>query len=617
MNQTEQPIKSPDSLAAELVADSANQENISRNRAELRRIIERSDKRLAVIAGPCSIHNIPAAMEYAEKLAKLAERVSDEVKVVMRCYFEKPRTTLGWKGLVYDPALDGGCDIARGLELARKLLLDVSALGLGTATELLDPAIANYLAELVSWAGIGARTTESQTHRQLASALDMPVGFKNSTDGNLQIAVDAICAARAPHSFIGIMHDGRSGIIRSNGNPNCHLVLRGGISGENYYPACIAAALRKLENAGIPRTVMIDCSHGNSRRDPARQHIVFEDVLAQKLAGNDGIAGMMLESCLLPGKQNLIQGVTPDPRISVTDACIGFDETERIILAAAERLRHGTVHFVSTDRPKVAYLGPAGTFTHEAARKVFSETADYRPYSGIQNVFRAVESGECEFACVPVENTTEGVVIGTLDVLAETPLKIYAETSMNIHHCLMASVPKEKIGVIYSHIQSLGQCRKYLERNFPDVETVGVGSNARAAEFAALSPNAAVIGGENIAAQYHLNILDRSIEDAQNNRTRFLVLSKGENNLMPHAKCCICFTALERFGALHDCLEPFKNAGVTLTMIESRPSGSGCWRYRFFVDIEGAAETPKVAAALSDLKPLTEELKILGSYPVI
>ena len=207
MNQ-EQPIKSPEQLASELAPNADIVEHINRNRAELRRIFDRTDKRLVVIAGPCSIHNVPAALEYAEKLAKLSERVSDEVKIVMRCYFEKPRTTLGWKGLVYDPDLDGGSDIARGLELARKLLLDVSAYGLGTATELLDPAIANYLAELVSWAGIGARTTESQTHRQLASALDMPVGFKNSTDGNLQIAVDAICAARAPHSFIGIMHDG-------------------------------------------------------------------------------------------------------------------------------------------------------------------------------------------------------------------------------------------------------------------------------------------------------------------------------------------------------------------------------------------------------------------------
>ena len=617
MNQTEQPIKSPDQLASELAPNADIVEHINRNRAELRRIFDRTDKRLVVIAGPCSIHSVPAAMEYAEKLAKLSERVSDEVKIVMRCYFEKPRTTVGWKGLVYDPNLDGGSDIARGLELARKLLLDVSAYGLGTATELLDPAIANYLAELVSWAGIGARTTESQTHRQLASSLDMPVGFKNSTDGNLQIAVDAICAARAPHSYIGIMHDGRCGVIRSEGNPYCHLVLRGGISGENYYAACIDAALRKLENAGIPRTVAIDCSHGNSRRDPGRQHIVFEDVLAQKLAGNDGIVGLMLESSLLPGKQNLMPGVAPDPRISVTDACIGFEETERLILNAAERLRNGTPHSVSAAKPRVAYLGPAGTFTHEAARKVFAETAEYRPCSGIQNVFAAVETGECEYGCVPVENTTEGVVIGTLDVLAETTLKIYAETSMNIHHCLMASVPKEKIGVIYSHVQSLGQCRKYLERNFPDVETVGVGSNARAAEFAALSPNAAVIGGENIAAQYHLNVLDRSIQDTPDNRTRFLILSRAENTLMPHAKCCICFTALERFGALHDCLEPFKNAGVTLTMIESRPSGSGCWRYRFFVDIEGAANAPRVSAALAGLKPLTEELKLLGSYPVL
>ena len=617
MSKVEEVIKSPLDLVEELAITQNMRQKVSQHQNEMKAVLDGRDQRLVILAGPCSIHNIPAAMEYAERLKKLADRVSDEIKLVMRCYFEKPRTTLGWKGLIYDPYMDESCDIATGIKLARKLLLDLADMGLGTATELLDPTIANYLADLICWGGIGARTTESPMHRQMASSLDIPIGFKNSTDGNLQIAVDAICAASASHNYIGVTSSGHCGIIHSDGNPYCHLVLRGGSSGENYYATCVAAALRKLEAAKLAGNIVIDCSHGNSRRDPARQQIVFEDVLAQRLAGNNHLLGMMLESNLFAGKQKMVPGVKPDARISITDACIGFDETEKLILAAAEKLYHKESHAVAVARPQVAYPGPAGTFAHEASRKVFADKMDYLPCAGIESVFKAVENGDCEFGCVPVENSSDGVVSGTLDMLAGSSLKVYAETALDIHLSLLANCSADEITVVYSQAQAFGQCRQYLEKHLPGVETFIVSSHARAAELAAMSTNAAVIGSEKLASQYHLNILARNIEDSPDNRTRYLILSRGEANPMPHTKSCICFAASERFGALHDCLAPFKKAGVTLSMIESRPAPGGKWRYRFFIDIEGAADSPKVAASLEEMRPLTDELTILGSYPVI
>lgn len=617
MSRVEEVIKSPLDLVEELAITETMRRNVQRHQEEMKAVLDEKDHRMVILAGPCSIHNIPAAMEYAERLQKLADRVSDEIKLVMRCYFEKPRTTLGWKGLIYDPDMDESCDIASGIKLARKLLLDLAEAGLGTATELLDPAIANYLADLICWGGIGARTTESPMHRQMASSLDIPIGFKNSTDGNLQIAVDAICAASAGHNYIGVTSSGHCGIIRSNGNPYCHLVLRGGSSGENYYATCVAAAIRKLEAAKQSCNIVIDCSHGNSRRDPARQKIVFEDVLAQRLAGNTHLVGMMLESNLFAGKQKMVPGVKPDARISITDACIGFDETEKLVMEAAEKLFRKESYAVAVSRPQVAYPGPAGTFAHDAARKVFADGMDYLPCTGIESVFKAVESGDCEFGCVPVENSSDGVVSGTLDMLAGSSLKVYAETALDIHLSLLANCSADEITVVYSQAQAFGQCRQYLEKHLPGVETFIVSSHARAAELAAMSANAAVIGSEKLASQYHLNILARNIEDSPDNRTRYLILSRGELNPMPHTKSCICFAASERFGALHDCLAPFKKAGVTLSMIESRPAPGGKWRYRFFIDIEGAADSPKVAASLEEMRPLTDELTILGSYPVI
>lgn len=616
MKRKEEKMMSPDALAADMSVSPEIRESIQHHREEIKDILDRKNRRLIVIAGPCSIHNIPAALQYADKIAALSGQVSDSMKIVMRCYFEKPRTTLGWKGLIYDPDMDGSGDIASGIRKARKLLIDIAAMGVATATELLDPSVAVYFEDLISWSSIGARTAESQMHRQMASSLDMPVGFKNSTDGNLQIAVNAICAAMAPHSYLGILHDGSCGIVRSQGNPYCHLVLRGGASGENYYPVCVKEAVRKLENTGLPSCIVVDCSHANSHSDPARQHLVFENVVQQKLSGTDSIVGVMLESNILPGKQKLEPGRMPDPRISVTDGCIGLEETEALILHAAQMLRNRVQTVPRIHRPQAAYLGPDGTFTHLAAQKIFHDDVEYLPMSGISAVFKAVESGVCDYGCVPVSNSSEGVINGTLDLLAATSLKIYAETSVSIQQCLLSAVPKEKISVIISHTQSLGQCRAYLEKNFPDIETIAVSSNARAAELSLNTPDSAVIGGAGLAEPYHLNILERSIEDDKDNSTRFLILSKTANNNFPHTKCCIWFIAKERFGALHDCLEPFKKAGVSLSMIESRPIRNGKSQYRFFVDIDEAFESPKVIAAMEELKELTLELHLLGSFPV-
>ncbi len=616
MNCVEEKMTPPDSLMAKLKVPSSVLESVQRHRQEIKAILDRKDPRLIAIVGPCSIHNVPAALQYAKRIAALSEKISGSIKLVMRCYFEKPRTTLGWKGFVYDPAMNGSNDIATGITEARKLLLDISQMGVAIATELLDPAVAVYLEDLISWSSIGARTTESPMHRQLASSLDMPVGFKNSTDGNLQIAVDAICAAMAPHSYLGVLHDGSCGIVKSSGNAYCHLVLRGGAAGENYYGVCVADAVRKLTKRNLAANVVVDCSHGNSRKDPARQHLALESIVRQRIDGNDNLVGVMIESNLLPGKQPLIAGKTPDPGISVTDACIGIDETEKLLLDAARQLQTQDRATAVNCLPQLAYLGPAGTFTHTAGHKIFGDRVEYLPMAGIAAVFKAVENGDCEYGCVPVANSSEGVINGTLDLLAATDLKIYAETSIAIEQCLLAAIPKEKIRVIYSHAQSLGQCRNYLETNFPDVETIAVSSNARAAELAAATPDAAVIGGEGLAPYYHLNILARSIEDDKDNATRFLILSKSENTTQVHNKCCLWFVAKERFGALHDCLAPFKNAGVSLSMIESRPIRNGKSQYRFFIDADDAYESPRVRSALEELRELTQELHLLGSFPV-
>jgi 3-deoxy-7-phosphoheptulonate synthase len=300
-------------------------------------ILEGRDDRMLLIVGPCSIHDEEAAFEYAGRLHDLAQRVADRLFVVMRVYFEKPRTTIGWKGLIYDPHLDGSCDISTGLFRAREVLLKVNEMGLPAATEFLDPFVPQYQAGLVSWAGIGARTTESQTHRQMASGLSMPVGFKNGTDGDVQTAVDAVLAARNPHTFLGMDYDGNACVVQTVGNPAGHLVLRGGRSGPNYAAEHVERACQQLAAAGLHQSLMVDCSHGNSNKDHTRQAIALRDVLEQRAAGDRRVKGAMLESHLKPGSQKL----GADPReleygVSITDACVGWDETENLVTEAYE-----------------------------------------------------------------------------------------------------------------------------------------------------------------------------------------------------------------------------------------------------------------------------------------
>lgn len=303
---------------------------VAEGRAAVRNILSGEDPRMLVVVGPCSIHDPEGALEYATRLADVANQVADRFFVVMRCYFEKPRTTVGWKGLINDPLIDDSCDLARGIATARRLLLQITKLGLPTATEFLDPIIPQYLADLVTWAAIGARTTESQTHREMASGLSMPVGFKNGTDGSVQTAIDAMRSARAPHSFLGIDQDGSTGIVKTTGNPDTHLVLRGGRHGANYAPEHVAAACKSLGKAGLRPALMVDCSHANSAKDPSKQPLVWNSILSQRSAGRGEIIGAMLESNLKVGNQ------PPESRplaygVSITDACMDWETTERLL----------------------------------------------------------------------------------------------------------------------------------------------------------------------------------------------------------------------------------------------------------------------------------------------
>ena len=334
--QSTVPLPTPRELEAELPLSDEVRDSVLRGRQAIEDILEGRDDRLLVIAGPCSIHDERAALEYAERLAALADEVGDRLLVAMRVYFEKPRTTVGWKGLIYDPDLDGSFDIASGLRRARELLIKIVGMGLPTAIEFLDPITPQYLADLISWTAIGARTTESQTHRQMASGLSMPVGFKNSTDGNIQIAVDALLATREPHAFLGIDGEGRTCTVLTSGNPHPHIVLRGGAAGPNFDAASVAQVYERLDAAGLRRQVLIDCSHANSAKDHRRQQIAFRDVLAQRGGGDSGVIGVMIESHLFEGKQSL--GDDPGELrygVSITDACIGWDETVDLLREAA------------------------------------------------------------------------------------------------------------------------------------------------------------------------------------------------------------------------------------------------------------------------------------------
>ncbi|MFN0066213.1 MAG: 3-deoxy-7-phosphoheptulonate synthase [Limisphaerales bacterium] len=307
-------------------------------RATVERILRGDDPRLLVVVGPCSIHDVRSACEYAGRLAALRGELGDRLELVMRVYFEKPRTIVGWKGLINDPHLNGSYDIETGLGRAREILLHANGLGLPAATEFLDPIVPQYIADLVTWAAIGARTTESQTHRQMASGLSMPVGFKNGTDGSLQIALDAMLAARHPHCFLGIDEDGFTSVVRTAGNPCGHVVLRGGKAGTNYDRESIAAAVAGLEAARLPRGLMVDCSHANSAKQHLRQEEVWHSVIAQRVAGNTALIGMMVESHLHEGSQPAGDPATLRHGVSITDACLGWETTERMLRHAHREL---------------------------------------------------------------------------------------------------------------------------------------------------------------------------------------------------------------------------------------------------------------------------------------
>lgn len=326
------PLLSPRELKAQSPSDETVSATVACSRERIIRILRQEDPRLLVVIGPCSIHEQKSALEYAEKLNALRKEFADRMEIVMRVYFEKPRTTIGWKGLINDPHLDGSQDIETGLKIARKLLLEIVGMGLPAATEFLDPIVPQYIADLISWAAIGARTTESQTHREMASGLSMPVGLKNSTDGSLQVAIDAMGATRHAHSFLGINEDGVTSIVRTTGNPHAHVVLRGGRTKTNYDAGSIRAAEQKLISEKLPPVLMVDCSHANSEKQHARQEDVWHSVIQQRIEGTRSLIGLMVESSLFEGNQPIPKNLK-DLRygVSITDSCIGWEMTERML----------------------------------------------------------------------------------------------------------------------------------------------------------------------------------------------------------------------------------------------------------------------------------------------
>lgn len=333
------PLMTPSALTEELAITEAVNRTVVTGRENIQNILAGKDNRLMVIVGPCSIHDKEAAFDYARRLSALSRKVAQTLVVIMRVYFEKPRTSVGWKGLINDPGLDGTCDMQRGLREARKILLEIGEMGLPTATEMLETITPQYVADLLSWACIGARTTESQTHREMASGLSMPVGFKNGTDGNLSPAVNAIVATRQNQSFLGIDHSGRTCVIKTAGNPWGHLVVRGG-KRPNYDPISVEEARLNLIEKNLPENLVVDCSHANSMKKFQGQAIVWRSVIDQRLAGNKSLVGLMLESNLFegnqkfsPGKEILKYGV------SITDECISWETTEELLLAADKKLK--------------------------------------------------------------------------------------------------------------------------------------------------------------------------------------------------------------------------------------------------------------------------------------
>jgi len=330
-------LVTPLQLKQEIPLPADARDNIRKTRREIADIIHHRDPRLLVVCGPCSIHDVDAAMEYAGRLNRLRQELADSLYIVQRVYFEKPRTTVGWKGLINDPDIDGSFNIEKGLRIARRLLVDFAEMGLPMGTEALDPISPQYLSEFFSWSAIGARTTESQTHREMASGLSMPVGFKNATNGSLDTAVDALKASSTPHRFMGINERGQVAVIRTEGNPDGHIILRGG-KATNYDSVNIAVAEQKIASAGVNNALVVDCSHGNSQKDYTRQPLVARDVANQIAEGNRSIIGIMLESHLHEGNQ---PSTLPKPEmkygVSITDACICWETTEDLLRELAER----------------------------------------------------------------------------------------------------------------------------------------------------------------------------------------------------------------------------------------------------------------------------------------
>ncbi len=333
------PLLPPAILLDELPLTEQASMTVSRGREEVTRILGGQDDRLLVVVGPCSIHDPVAARDYARRLTPLADELAPDLCIVMRVYFEKPRTTVGWKGLINDPHLDGSFRINEGLRLARRLLLDLADLGLPAGCEFLDPITPQFTSDLVTWGAIGARTTESQVHRELASGLSMPVGFKNGTDGGIQIAIDAVRSSAHPHRFLGVTEQGLCAIVATRGNPTCHVILRGGQSGPNYDAVSVRKTVAALQDAKLTPRLMIDTSHGNSEKDYRRQPLVARDIAAQLAQGETGIFGVMMESFLLDGRQDLVTPASLVYGQSITDACMGWELTVPAIRELAEAVR--------------------------------------------------------------------------------------------------------------------------------------------------------------------------------------------------------------------------------------------------------------------------------------
>jgi len=337
--KSSQVLLTPNEVKAKVPLTKTAEQTVLKFRQEIENILDFQDQRKFIVVGPCSIHDPKAAIEYAERLTSLAEKVKDKLLLIMRVYFEKPRTTVGWKGLINDPDMDDSFHVERGILIARSLLLKLAELGLPTATEALDPIIPQYIGELISWSAVGARTTESQTHREMASGISMPVGFKNGTDGNIQVALNALNSAKTSHHFLGINQKGQVSVFQTRGNDYGHVILRGG-NQPNFDVENVKLVEEQLKAANLPPRIVIDCSHGNTNKDYKLQPMVLENIIQQIVDGNTSIVGMMLESNLYEGSQQII-GKREELQygVSVTDKCIGWEETEKVILAAYEKLK--------------------------------------------------------------------------------------------------------------------------------------------------------------------------------------------------------------------------------------------------------------------------------------